>query len=130
MKYTLICENTAGDFWRNTTEFESDYLQDVLENIDIFLRGSGYFYEGSLSLQKSETSLSNFTGDTQTKKVSDDVMKFTLGSLTSWSDDSEKIKSFDDLTNENCNVCNLPNIVAERHSCNEPNCPVEYANKR
>jgi hypothetical protein len=42
-----------------TKEFESDYLYDVLERFEEFLRGCGYYFEGQLDIvndqQKEET---------------------------------------------------------------------------
>jgi hypothetical protein len=53
-KFTLIAEHTnlyTGDVESKTTrEFEVDYLPDVLENIDLFLRGTGFFFNGNLDI--------------------------------------------------------------------------------
>lgn len=45
MKYTLTCEE--GNF-KNTVNFEEVYLPSVLENMELFLRGCGFYFEGKL----------------------------------------------------------------------------------
>ena len=51
-KFTLIAEHTdlyTGDVTSKAThEFEVDYLPDVLENTELFLRGVGFFFDGKL----------------------------------------------------------------------------------
>ena len=47
MKYTLIAEDTY-DGSKTTREFEVDYLPDVLTEVELFLRGAGFFFEGNL----------------------------------------------------------------------------------
>jgi hypothetical protein len=52
MKYTLTCEQ--GSF-KNTTEFEEDFLPSVLENMQLFLRGCGFYFDGTLDIINEET---------------------------------------------------------------------------
>jgi len=50
-KFTLISEHTDlyGNFMSKTThEFEVDGLPEVLDNVDLFLRGTGYNPSGNL----------------------------------------------------------------------------------
>jgi hypothetical protein len=46
-KFTLICDHGNE---KTTVEFEKEYLPDVLENFEMFLRGSGYHFNGNLAL--------------------------------------------------------------------------------
>lgn len=47
MKFILT---SFGDNYKTTKEFEGDYLPDVLEEIELFLRGSGYVFDGELEI--------------------------------------------------------------------------------
>jgi hypothetical protein len=47
MKYTLIAEDEY-DGSKTTREFNVDYLPDVLSEIELFLRGAGFFFSGNL----------------------------------------------------------------------------------
>jgi hypothetical protein len=42
---TSICEDVV-----TTKEFDSDYLYDVVERFEEFLRGCGYFFDGRLDI--------------------------------------------------------------------------------
>lgn len=52
MKYTLTCEQ--GSF-KNTTQFEEDFLPSVLENMQLFLKGCGFYFDGTLDIINEET---------------------------------------------------------------------------
>ena len=52
MKYTLTCEQ--GTF-KTTTEFEEDFLPSVLENMQLFLKGCGFYFDGTLDIINEET---------------------------------------------------------------------------
>ena len=47
MKYTLIAEDEY-DGSKTTREFTVDYLPDVLSEMELFLRGAGFFFTGNL----------------------------------------------------------------------------------
>ena len=53
-KFTLIAEHTglyAGNVESRTThEFEVDYLPDALQNMELFLRGVGFVFDGNLDI--------------------------------------------------------------------------------
>lgn len=56
-KFTLISEHTDlyGNFMSKTThEFEVDGLPEVLDNVDLFLRGTGYNPAGTLDYVQEE----------------------------------------------------------------------------
>ena len=50
-KYKLIMKEL--DF-KNTLEFEADGLEDVLANMEIFLKGNGFFFDGALDIHTGE----------------------------------------------------------------------------
>jgi hypothetical protein len=47
MKYTLIAEDEFGGS-KTTREFEADYLPDVLTEVELFLKGAGFVFNGNL----------------------------------------------------------------------------------
>jgi hypothetical protein len=47
MKYTLIAQDEFGGS-TTTREFSADYLPDVLSEFELFLRGTGFFFNGNL----------------------------------------------------------------------------------
>lgn len=53
-KYKLKMQE--GDFV-NTLEFEADGLEDVVANMEIFLKGCGFFFDGHLDIHEGETQM-------------------------------------------------------------------------
>ena len=53
-KFTLIAEHE--DNKKITYEFHEDYLPDVLLQMEMFLRGTGYFFDGTLEFVNNEYS--------------------------------------------------------------------------
>jgi hypothetical protein len=47
MKYTLIAEDEYGGSI-TTREFQADYLPDVLSEVELFLKGAGFVFNGNL----------------------------------------------------------------------------------
>ena len=50
-KYKLVMKEL--DF-KNTLEFEADGLEDVVANMEIFLKGNGFFFDGALDIHTEE----------------------------------------------------------------------------
>ena len=53
-KYKLIMKEI--DF-KNTLEFEADGLEDVIANMEIFLKGNGFFFDGALDVHEGEVQM-------------------------------------------------------------------------
>jgi len=53
-KYILIAKD---DKYKNRLEFESDDLGDVVANMEIFLKGGGFFFEGVLDIHTGEVQM-------------------------------------------------------------------------
>jgi len=62
-RYTFICEHLEYDMFRgeengvaskHTTEFNADDLTTMLENFELFLRGSGFHFVGTIDVVKPE----------------------------------------------------------------------------
>ena len=52
-KFTLKCDNMGTV---NTLEFDSEYLPEVLNNIEVFLMGCGFAIDyGSLQIEYGQT---------------------------------------------------------------------------
>lgn len=49
-KYTFICEEEYGTPAKRTVEFEADSLNDILNEFEMFLRGSGFYFRGTLDV--------------------------------------------------------------------------------
>ena len=48
-RFTLICDHSCDlDTHIVTHEFNAENLFDVVDNIDMFLKGAGYVYKGNL----------------------------------------------------------------------------------
>lgn len=57
-KYTLIAEHTdlytGNTISKSTHEFEVDGLMDVVENVELFLKGAGFIFDGFLDIVPPE----------------------------------------------------------------------------
>ena len=49
-KFTFICEEGYGVPAKRTVEFEAASLSDVLAEVEMFLRGSGFYFHGTLDI--------------------------------------------------------------------------------
>lgn len=52
MKFTLIAEHDSGE--KITYEFEKEFLNDVVGDFDLFLRGCGFVFKGSLGFNNDD----------------------------------------------------------------------------
>lgn len=57
-KFTLICEdeelfNVVGGY-KTTKEFSAHSLDEVLQQVEFFLRGSGFYFNGKLDILEDE----------------------------------------------------------------------------
>lgn len=49
MKYTLIAEDVFSGT-KITHEFEEEYLHEMISNLNLFLKGVGFVYDGELQI--------------------------------------------------------------------------------
>jgi len=55
-KFKLICDHSYDlETHVVTHEFNSEYLPDVLLNLEQFLRGAGYAFDGVLTIEEPES---------------------------------------------------------------------------
>lgn len=54
-KFTLICEHIESpNSEKNTAEFTTDSLSSVMDNIEFFLKGCGFVFNGRLDFRLEE----------------------------------------------------------------------------
>jgi hypothetical protein len=99
-KFTLISEH--DDSTRTTVEFEHDFLPNVLMQMDMFLRGTGFVYDGSLSIEEWEDYADNVDKDENTRTETVSV-------------------------NSRCLSCGLTDEQLGFHTCYDQNCPKRTA---
>lgn len=109
-KFTLIAEHEDGT--KITSEFTNDYLYDVLENVDLFLRGTGFFFQGRLNIESEDSCAGNC--DTC------DCYEFNGAAGQPVNFLSEQYVSNDELL---CPVCNLSWTTMSNYNCYDKNCP-------
>jgi len=67
-KFTFICEH-SGPHNRNTHEIEAEFLDDVVQEFETFLRGSGFYFDGNLDFVEEQVTkegfdINDYQGDT------------------------------------------------------------------
>jgi hypothetical protein len=156
-RYTFTCEhfnyNDFGDenniASKHTTEFRADTLETMLENFEMFLRGSGFHFDGVIdvvSLEDDVSVMSHIADDLirqNSKKSEEDIFGDVFVSNESEIDFDfgaagptltvlpglEPLATEDDFQinldfeNENCSLCKLPISVMDLHQCFDPSCP-------
>ena len=67
------------DGYKNALKFESDDLGDVIANMEIFLKGCGFIFDGVLDIHDGEIQKNamHYTYRGTTDKEFDDVIKHT-----------------------------------------------------
>ena len=73
-KYKL---EMIDDGYRNKLEFDSDDLGDVLANMELFLKGCGYIFDGALDIHTGEVQKNamHYIYRANTDREFDDVIK-------------------------------------------------------
>jgi hypothetical protein len=92
-KFILIAEH--DDETRTTVEFNQDFLPEVLMHMDMFLRGTGFSYDGSLTIE----SWNEYPSDTGQEPVTETEL------------------------NTKCSVCGLTDEQLGHHACFDQRCP-------
>jgi len=114
-KFTLISEH--DDSSRTTVEFERDFLPDVIMQMDMFLRGTGFVYNGTLAIEEFE----DYTNDEESDECE--------------SDSNQKSYSFKDQDGtvntititgagpSKCYICGLTDEQLGHNACFDQKCP-------
>jgi len=114
-KFTLISEH--DDSSRTTVEFERDFHPDVIMQMDMFLRGTGFVYNGTLAIEEFE----DYTNDEESDECE--------------SDSNQKSYSFKDQDGtvntititgagpSKCYICGLTDEQLGHNACFDQKCP-------
>jgi hypothetical protein len=125
-RYTLICEHFKYDEFtgdetnissKHTTEFRADDLNSVLEEVEMFLKGSGFHFDGVIDVVKPEEER-NWDDEEYDYEPDVRVMEHLVADLLRQQENEELKKGL-------CEVCKLPLDVMIQHSCFEDQCPLK-----
>jgi hypothetical protein len=109
-KYTLICEHDEiGGSLKHVTEFRSNFLPDVLENFELFLRGCGFYFDGNVDIVSNENEYNN--------EEENDAWSTIVQSIETYSKQKQQEMS------GSCNICGIPYNVMQGQKCYDANCP-------
>ena len=140
MKFTLKCEQPVFNdytgkqtgFGRTIThEFTDVDLREVLDNLEMFLRGAGFYFTGRLEIcddvtDKEIEQINNLNIDLNALNTSSDVMQNMVNDLLK-NAHIQPINLEGDEHNElvikNCSVCGLPDTVMKNQICWDSKCP-------
>ena len=121
-RYTFTCEhfdynNFTGDELdvasKHTTEFRADDLTTMLENFEMFLRGAGFQFDGTIDVVNPDAEFD----DTDDESVADSkVMEHIVADLL-------RQQEIQELQGK-CEVCGLDKQVMAVHKCFDNNCPI------
>ena len=124
-RYTFTCEHFDYDMFRgeengvaskHTTEFSADELTTMLENFELFLRGSGFVFDGVIDVVNPDANDDIFH-DGDEEVVNDTWSKVLERHLT----DMEN----NDIQRGICEVCKLPLETMLQHNCFDEQCPLK-----
>ena len=110
-KFTFICEETYGVPAKRTVEFDAVSLNDILAEVEMFLRGSGFYFHGTLDVVNDDCE--EFIEDEQIEQSS-----------SVWNSVVESLKNPPQFKASNCEVCGLNKTMMGSHNCYDDNCPV------
>jgi hypothetical protein len=126
-KFTLICDH--GEFGtplKNTTEFEVDFLPEVLENFELFLRGAGFVFDGKVEIydETADVSIESYDVDYGV----DYNMDFGTDAVAESYDAFEQVVNnhIDYLASKQkdiCSTCGLSSAVMQGQKCYDQSCP-------
>ena len=130
-KFTLICDH--GEFGaplKSTMEFDVDFLPEVLENFELFLRGAGFVFEGKVEIYDESAGFSIEPHN------SDYDVDYDVDYDTNFGTDdmAQSYAAFDQVVgnhidylnskrNDICSICGLSSAVMQGQRCYDPACP-------
>jgi hypothetical protein len=103
-KFTLISEH--DDSSRTTVEFERDFLPDVIMQMDMFLRGTGFIYDGSLTIEGWDDYSNEDSGSDEHTEFYPQTENVTITGV-----------------NSKCFICGLTDEQLGHHACFDQRCP-------
>jgi hypothetical protein len=128
-KFTFICQEESMPFahsiqTKRTVEFNSETLDSILNEFEMFLRGAGFHFNGQLDIVNVD----------EWNEDSDGIEEFKTPQFQF---DEEEIKKRWDATiqsmmnppkfrasEEKCSVCNIAKSQMKGHRCWDTKCPI------
>ena len=83
-KFTFICQHEADEFSgfrENRVTFEAETYEDVLAEVTEFLRGSGYYFKGSVDIVDYEQILADEAAEQERSKWNFAPLEEALGRM-------------------------------------------------
>ena len=145
MKYIFKqVDNISGHNTETTIEFDADYVPDILQHFEMFLRGSGFHQSGTLEFVDYENGYTtpkfecaeedyeddDVEDDEEThewqwplpNKTSGDLNSdSTVSSVMAWT--AEQLIHLKSTMQNVCPVCKIDTQTMLHHECWDKNCP-------
>lgn len=128
-KYTFICEEESTPYStaissKRTFEFRADSLNDVLEEFESFLRGSGFVFKGVLDIVgEIEYEDTEPDWNVPREKKNFDFSGIPNNNFPFTSTESNDITLNSVEASEKCPVCKIPKSVMKSEKCYDSQCP-------
>ena len=122
MKYIFKqIDNISGRFAETTIEFHADSLSDILEQFELFLRGSGFHPSGTLDFVPDEEYYGYTTPKFECAEENDENYEQPHEWTRTLRDDGEG----QGLTNDLCHRCGLTKNQLGDNICYDINCELK-----
>ena len=132
MKYIFKqVDNISGHNTETTIEFDADYVPDILQHFEMFLRGSGFHQSGTLEFVDYENGYTTpkfecAEEDYEDDDVEDDEETLlnsnnTGPSVMAWT--AEQLIHLKSTMQDICPVCKIDTKTMLSHECWDKNCP-------
>jgi len=119
MKYIFKqIDNISGRLAETTIEFHADSLSDILEQFEMFLRGSGFHFSGTLDFVPDEEYYGYTTPKFECAEENDEECEQPHEWTRTLRDDGEG----QGLTNNICQKCRLTKNQLGDNICYDINC--------
>ena len=125
MKYIFKqIDDISGRNAETTVEFSADSLSDILEQFEMFLRGSGFLPDGTLDFIPDE----EYYGEPDTQEEPVHPWTQTLRDDGEWNGVAPSVAmqwTVNELMKDKsvCPVCKIDNETMAQHECWDNNCP-------
>lgn len=108
-RYTFICEQLEDSNLssRQTVEFYAEDLSMMLQQFELFLRGSGFYFDGIIDIVSAER-----------LKIED----MSIHDELDYDFDPKQMSLFDDDSSF-CEICGLSKETMFVHNCYDKKCP-------
>ena len=132
MKYIFKqVDNISGHNTETTIEFDADYVPDILQHFEMFLRGSGFHQSGTLEFVDYENGYTTPKFECAEEYYDDDDVEDDEETLLNSNNTGPSVKAWtaEQLIHlkskmENvCPVCKIDTQTMLSHECWDKNCP-------